>query len=255
MENNSTKMKILICCHRQGHWKSDNVYLPIHVGKTLSNENLHIQGDDEGDNISKKNKSYCELTGLYWAWKNLKDVEYIGLCHYRRYFNFHNNLSIFKKKKVKVKCSRLYSLNLNLPDMHKLFKNTDIILVKPEKFKVTLSAQYACCHVSDDYDTLKKVVNELTPEYNQAFLHIFENNNRFSPYNMFITSWTVFDEFMSWLFLLLEELEQRVDISQYDAYQCRVFAFLAERLLNVFVYKKQLRTKYLPIHFLVENES
>ena len=41
------------------------------------------------DSISNKNDSYCELTGMYWALKNLKNVDVIGLCHYRRYFDFH----------------------------------------------------------------------------------------------------------------------------------------------------------------------
>lgn len=34
-------------------------------------------GDNTGDNISLRNSNYCELTGLYWAWKNLK-CDYIG---------------------------------------------------------------------------------------------------------------------------------------------------------------------------------
>ena len=43
--------------------------------------------DNEGDNISFKNKSYCELTTQYWAWKN-QTADYYGFCHYRRYFSF-----------------------------------------------------------------------------------------------------------------------------------------------------------------------
>ena len=66
----------------------NDVYMPLQVGKALSDVDLGVQGDDEGDNISTKNPNYCELTGLYWAWKNLKDADYIGLAHYRRYFDF-----------------------------------------------------------------------------------------------------------------------------------------------------------------------
>ena len=76
---------------------SDEIFFPIHVGAAISNVTLGIQRDDQingsyCDNISSKNKSYCELTALYWAWKNIKkiypDLEYIGLNHYRRYFSF-----------------------------------------------------------------------------------------------------------------------------------------------------------------------
>ncbi|GBR74728.1 protein DUF4422, partial [Candidatus Termititenax aidoneus] len=83
------QFKILVCTHRQAEFPPNDIFLPIHCGKALSNLDLGIQGDDTGDNISAKNKNFCELTGLYWAWKNLKklypNVEYVGLCHYRRY--------------------------------------------------------------------------------------------------------------------------------------------------------------------------
>ena len=87
--------KILVCCHKKDVMATHEPYMPIHVGKALHPElDLGIQGDNTGDNISEKNGSYCELTGMYWAWKNLKDVDIIGLCHYRRYFDFYSN-SIF----------------------------------------------------------------------------------------------------------------------------------------------------------------
>ena len=80
------KIKILVACHKQAEVFKNNVYLPIHVGKALHKDvDLGFQGDDTGENISSLNPLYCELTAQYWGWKNL-DVEYIGLCHYRRYF-------------------------------------------------------------------------------------------------------------------------------------------------------------------------
>ena len=87
--------KILICCHKESKLPKDEKYFPIHVGKALSNMDLGIEGDDTGDNISLKNGSYCELTGMYWAWKNLKGVDVIGLCHYRRFFDFHHQCEAF----------------------------------------------------------------------------------------------------------------------------------------------------------------
>ena len=87
MERN---VKILVCCHKRDVMATEEPYMPIHVGKALHPDvDLGIQGDDTGDNISLKNSSYCELTGMYWAWKNLKGVDVIGLCHYRRYFDFY----------------------------------------------------------------------------------------------------------------------------------------------------------------------
>lgn len=80
------KIKVLVCCHKATYVPNDDVYLPIQVGKANSKIDLGFQGDDEGKNISEKNFSYCELTAVYWAWKNLKDIDYIGLCHYRMIF-------------------------------------------------------------------------------------------------------------------------------------------------------------------------
>ncbi len=67
-----------------------SIYLPIHVGAALNPDVLsHIQGDNTGDNISTLNPYFCELTALYWLWKN-NDSDYKGLVHYRRYFATNN---------------------------------------------------------------------------------------------------------------------------------------------------------------------
>ena len=62
--------------------------IPIHAGKKLSSIELGYEGDDTGDNISLLNASLCELTVLYYIWKNKDKHQFThwGLCHYRRYF-------------------------------------------------------------------------------------------------------------------------------------------------------------------------
>ena len=77
-------IKILIAMHKPYWTPEDDVYLPLQVGSALHPHFLPVT-DDSGENISAKNPGYCEMTGLYWAWKNLK-ADYVGLCHYRRYF-------------------------------------------------------------------------------------------------------------------------------------------------------------------------
>ena len=95
-------MKILVCAHKDTFVKNDKLYIPIQVGKETSNCSLNFQGDNEGDNISKRNESYCELTAHYWAWKNLKEFDIIGLCHYRRYFKLEDSLFSFPRKIFKT---------------------------------------------------------------------------------------------------------------------------------------------------------
>ena len=64
-------IKILVATHKKYDMPSEDIYLPIHVGRE-GKEDLGYQGDNQGENISLKNSNYCELTGLYWAWKNLQ---------------------------------------------------------------------------------------------------------------------------------------------------------------------------------------
>ena len=106
---NNDKIKILICCHKDCKLPNSKQYLPIQVGAVNAKYDLGLQRDDRinghiCDNISEKNKSYCELTAIYWAWKNIREIypnlEYIGLNHYRRYFNFN---SIFFQAPIKKK--------------------------------------------------------------------------------------------------------------------------------------------------------
>ena len=71
-----------------------------------------------------------------------------------------------------------------------------------------------------------------------------------SLYCMFIAKYEFFDKYFEWLFPLLFEAEKRIDISGYDAQQKRVLAFLAERLLNIYVYHHKLKAVYEPIYFI-----
>ena len=79
-------IKIIIATHRQYPILEDDNYLPVFAGAAGSDLNLPYQRDDEGENISAKNRYYSELTAMYWAYKNLK-ADYIGLCHYHRYMD------------------------------------------------------------------------------------------------------------------------------------------------------------------------
>ena len=76
--------RIYVMTHKEYVKPEDDMYISLHVGKALGNDFGDV-GDDTGDNISEKNRNYCELTGMYWLWKNVK-CDIVGICHYRRYF-------------------------------------------------------------------------------------------------------------------------------------------------------------------------
>ena len=68
---------IVVATHKPYRMPPDPCYLPLHVGKA-GKEEMGFAGDDTGENISRKNPYYCELTGLYWLWKNVH-TDYKGL--------------------------------------------------------------------------------------------------------------------------------------------------------------------------------
>lgn len=249
-----SSIKILVAAHKKSLFPKDDIFLPIQVGKKTAKENLSIQGDDEGDNISEMNPSFCELTAIYWAWKNLKDNDYIGLCHYRRYFNFHHR-GIIKKDVTKISTNSLLKTNLSIPNLDKLFKKYDVLIPKPRVYPYNLSIEYSVSHISSDYKILEEVVSEISPEYIHSFRSIFYQNNKLSHYNMFIMKSQDFEKYSIWLFKILFEVQKRIDISDYDTYQSRIYGFFAERLQYIYIHANNFRVKTYPIFFVDDNQQ
>lgn len=222
-------IKILVATHKKYNMSKDGIYMPIHVGRE-GKEDLGYQGDNTGDNISLKNPNYCELTGVYWAWKNLK-CDYIGLCHYRRYFTNSNILQRALNKNNKL------DLILNEKEIKNLLKKYDVILPKKRNYYIeTIWSHYEHAHHIKDLEETKKIVEGIYPEYAESFNRVMSGKT-LHLYNMFIMNKRDFDRYCEWLFNILFELEKRIDISNYDTYQKRIFGFLSERLFNVWCVK------------------
>ena len=119
-------IKIIVATHKKYQMPEDKMYLPVQVGSENAKD-LGYQKDDTGENISSKNPYYCELTGLYWAWKNL-DSEYIGLSHYRRYFAQNNRMP--KKEEERFKNILTYKR------ADELLNDVDIILPTKRKYYI-----------------------------------------------------------------------------------------------------------------------
>lgn len=232
-------IKILVATHKKYDMPSESIYLPIHVGREGKQE-LGYQGDNQGDNISLKNSNYCELTGLYWAWKNL-NCEVIGLSHYRRYFTNKNKLQIFMNKENKM------DLILNEDEITDILNKVDIIVPKKRNYYIeTIYSHYKNAHHIKDLDETRNIIEELCPEYLESF-DIVMNGKTLHLYNMFVMKKELFDEYCEWMFSILFELEKRVDISEYDAYQSRIFGFISERLFNVWILQKKLLFKEIDV--------
>ena len=137
-----------------------------------------------------------------------------------------------------------------------------VILPKPQGFgkrrilklfkkQRTVYQQYKECHFKKDWLELEKTVKKLFPEYAET-LETVKNDTQISSCNMFIAHKSFVDAYCTWLFEILFDLHNRLDISGYDRYQQRIFGFMAERLLNVYVrhHAAELDIQYLDITFL-----
>lgn len=208
-------------------------YYPIEVGTSLRGEYLGYIKDNTGENISDKNKNYCELTALYWIWKNDKHSDIVGICHYRRYFSkylFDNNPSHY----------------ISLENIETALIDCDVIL--PTRFfwinhNVASGYYEAGQGIKKDLLTTENVIKELYPEYLNSFNKIL--NARSASYcNMMICKKRVFDDYCKWLFDILFEVEKRTDITNYTVAEARIYGYLSEILLNVWVDRKKLKVKH-----------
>lgn len=254
---NDSPLKILVCYYDSYGmpYTDDGVMFPIQAGKAISDRDLHIQGDNElngqpYDNISDKNPTYSELTALYWAWKNLKklypNVKYVGWTHYRRFFAFDK--SKFFDDKIFMPTSAIKDYRVDAVKAVNILEAGKIIVAKKINFPTTI-CEYSRFHNSEDYRTLKKIIEEKFPDYYDAFMDVVARSNKLSLYCMFIMKYEDFTKYCEWLFAVMAELEKRIDYSNYPPYQKRVLAFMAERLMNVYMTKHKVKPEYLNVYF------
>lgn len=189
--------------------------------------------DDTGDNIADKNANYCELTALYWIWKNVDDP-CKGLAHYRRYFG---------KRAMSSRTGDIESYDALVG----MLEGRDLLAARPAVYHVSAREQLLmeCC-TPETFDRLEAVVEALRPEYMEAFRRFFAGN-RAAQYNMLFCRRGLFDDYCAWLFPVLFRLEDAVDLSGANDYQKRLFGFVGERLMNVWIMHNRLSVKYLPV--------
>lgn len=230
-------IKIIVATHKKYWMPANEIYIPLHVGAWRNPQDLGYVKDNTGDNISSRNKSCCELTGLYWAWKNLK-ADYIGLVHYRRHFTLKRVGGNKKEKPI----TRL--------ELEPILKECDVILPKKRNYLIeTNYSQYSHAHHAKDLDTTRDVISDRCPDYIDAYDACMKKTGG-HLFNMFIMSRDYYNKYCEWLFDILFELENRLDISAYNENDSRVFGFVGERLLDVWLSANDIKYKELPYVFM-----
>lgn len=237
----SKDVKIIIAAHKPFNVPKDReMYLPIHVG-SYGKDSIGFQRDDEFDNISSKNPYYCELTGLYWAWKNL-DNDYIGLVHYRRYFA--------KKNKKYSESFKIDEIILDKEDVSKFLDENDVIVPKKRKYYIeSLYSHYAHTFDARHLDITKEIISEHCPEYLASFEKVMQQRSGYM-FNMFIMKKELLNDYLTWLFPILDNLFEQIPIENLTPFEARLFGRVSERLFNVWLDYKKIVPKEVPFVYL-----
>ena len=268
-------IKIMVCCHKPCEVPNSDLYMPIHVGKMISEYDLNMQTDCEVngtpcENISGYNQFYCEMTSMYWAWKNISrlypNIEYIGLSHYRRLFNPNHLFSIHRITKGKLKLinkiifsrpitSTLIDCNKNIKqydnkridkDQNKLIdiiRGNDIVSTKPILYlSSTVESEFHRIGRAN-INLLKDIVNQKYNNYYSTLDHLL-NGNKLYAANMIVLKTSLLDEYCEFVFGCLNEhrkkmVEEGLLLKDTEKVYSRIPGYLAELLTATYVTYKE----------------
>ena len=226
-------IKIIVATHKKYQMPKEDIYLPLQVGAEKK-EDLGYRKDNEGENISEKNAYYCELTGLYWAWKNLNN-DYIGIVHYRRYFS--------KAKKSKDKFENI----INRKEIENLLNDANVVLPKKRNYYIeNLYSHYEHTMYIEPLLETGKIIEEKYPNYLEEFNKLKKRTSA-HMFNMFIMKKEILDEYCKWLFNILFELEKRCNPTQYDKFHARYLGRISELLLDVWINTNNIEYKEIKV--------
>ena len=245
-------VQIIVASHKDYPMPGDQSYLPLQVGAALHPPIEGFTPDSTGDNISTKNPYFCELTGLYWAWKNL-NADYIGLVHYRRHFTAYRgtlNSDIKRARHI-----------LSTFELNRILDDYSLILPKKRNYVIeNLHDHYAHTMYVEPLNLTHDIIAEKYPEYLPAFNRLHQRTSA-HMFNMFVMPRELLNDYCAWLFDILFTLESRVlpgvgnsgavnpataanptvvaeasiDISSYSDFHKRFYGRISELLLDVYL--------------------
>ena len=183
------------------------------------------------------------MTAHYWGWKNL-EADYIGLVHYRRYFTTREDTTESMKR---------WNI-LDAEKWEKLLQDSPVIVPGKRKYYIeTNYSHYIHAHHKEPLDATGEIIKEKYPEYAKAWDKVM-NRTWAHMFNMFVMRKEFFDRYSEYLFDILEELEKRVDISSYDVQEARVYGYVSELLLDVWLETNDIPYKEQNVTFM-ENQN
>ncbi|ARJ71694.1 exopolysaccharide biosynthesis protein [Latilactobacillus sakei] len=235
------KTDIYVVSHKDVAVPNAAIYQPVQVGFNENNFS-GFKRDNQGDNMAAKNANYCELTAQYWGWKNdAADVK--GLVHYRRLFS-NGKKHLFdtaEKKQADI---------LDEEHLNELLSQYDLILPTKRNYYIeTLWSHYEHSHHIEGLEVTRQVIKEFYPEYLTTFDDVMQRKSA-HMFNMLIAKDTVFSAYNAWLFDVLQKVEDRIDITNYTPSEARIFGYISELLMDVWVDQNKVNYAELPVMFM-----
>lgn len=212
--------EIFTITHKPFTPPDDPMYIPLHVGRAKSGD-LGFLGDDTGESISAENPYFCELTGMYWIWKNRCNADYIGICHYRRYL-INDKGCLFTQA-----------------ELEDVLSQYDIVTTKLLTLTCSYEQGFSENHHRKDLQIMADVIQEKYPEYYHTYRSLVTGPHTYFG-NIFVTSKELYSRYCQWLFDILFEVKKRTDFTGYNSYQKRLFGFLSEFLQTLWIQKNGL---------------
>ncbi|MDE6915945.1 MAG: DUF4422 domain-containing protein [Lachnospiraceae bacterium] len=209
-------VKIFAMTHKEFEVPDDPMYIPLHVGHKNAREDYGYSGDDTGDNISDLNCYYAELSGVYWVWKNEKSADYVGICHYRRYLTSEEGYAFTEV------------------EYEQILAKYDLVTTKQLELPGSYRDGFAAHHRVGVLDETGRVIAELFPQYYDTFVSLVHQNRTYFG-NIMVAKKELYDAYCAWLFAIFFELHKRIDLTFADDYHRRVYGFISEFLLYVWV--------------------
>lgn len=236
-------IKIIVATHKKYKMPSDSIYIPLHVGREGKADIGYI-GDNTGENISSTNARLCELTGTYWAWKNIK-ADYIGLVHYRRFFTTANIVTrIFTKDRFKLVARKR--------DFEQLLEKCDVIVPNRRKYYIeTMESHFLHLPYTfeSDYRIFEEIIKDIAPSYCDSFRKVMDGTSA-HMFNMFVMKKELFDKYCEWLFPIIFEADRRICTEGYDRMQARAVAYYGEFMLDVWMNANSIEYKECNVMFM-----
>ncbi len=267
MSDKRPKIHIAVACHKPSRLPANDILVPVQVNSAAAKVRMDMAHDDDGDNISAKNASYCELTAQYWEWKNV-DADYYGLCHYRRFMCFTVPEKAKRNERGHLVGEAIDDWNIKrygLEDeeaMRRVIEASDVVTGNEQKvsrlFTPRGTQPTAMKHwkahdraliMSEDLDKLLRILKEVSPELGRD-TEKYLNGRTFTGFNCFVMKKELFNELCETEFKVLERLEQETDLSGYCTQLSRIYGFMGEIISSGFIYhlkKRGAKVTHVPL--------